>query len=523
MKKSISVTRAASIVGIFTLLSRIFGLIRDIVFAAFIDKFYTDVFFIAFTIPNVFRRLLAEGTLTISFIPVFTDYRKKGKQESLNFVTAAFTVTAILVAVFSLLGILLSPVLALLFAGGFEGYKFQLVINMTRIMFPYILFVSLMALSMGVLNTLGHFVMPAAAPVFLNLCLILSAVAGPFLGNYFGLNPIYILAWGVIAGGILQFIIQIPAMKSRGYPLKFNPDFKHPGIKKILRLMGPALFGLAIYQITVMLSRQLASFLGTGAVSYLYYSQRLIEFPMGVFAVAIATGSMPTLSRHASDKKLVEMKKVLRNSLELAQFVILPSMLGLSIIAIPIVAIFFQRGEFDYAMTRNTAYALIAFSFGLPAMATVRNVVNAFYALKDSKTPVFASAIALVVYLVFGLSLMWIWGHIGLALAITISAWSNAGVLLYKLRKKIGLLGLKKSLGVYVKILLSSFLTGISAYLITLYGNWENGGNNLRNILVLFVALGVAFAVYVGMTSILGLEHFTKIYKRLKARLSPKK
>ncbi|MBU1240540.1 murein biosynthesis integral membrane protein MurJ [Myxococcota bacterium] len=523
--KKISVTRAAGIVGFFTLLSRIFGLVRDVVFAAFIDKFYTDVFFIAFTIPNVLRRLLAEGALTISFIPVFTDYRKKSDKEAAAFVSAAFTATAVVVLLIALAGVLLAWPISMAFAWGYrdDPLKFGLVVDLTRIMFPYILFVSLMALAMGVLNTLGHFMWPAAAPILLNVALIASAVAAPKIGTWFGISPIYILAWGVLLGGVLQFLVQLPPMAKRGYSPRPLLDFKHPGVQRILKLMGPALFGLAIYQLTVMISRLLASFLGDGAVSYLYYSQRLIEFPMGVFAVAIATGAMPKMAAHVSSGEMTEMKETLRHSLELAQFVILPSMVGLIVIAEPVVAMFFQRGVFTHSMTVQTAHALMAFAAGLPAMAVARNVVPAFYALHDSKTPVRVSMISLIAYLAAGLTLMWPLKHVGLALAISISAWVNAIGLLFALRKKIGLLTLSRSFSNVTKMAISAAAMGGVAYGISLLGQWERGGKNLRNMLVLLGALSLSGLVYGASTLILGLPHSKRIAAILRGRLRGRK
>ncbi|MBU1220464.1 murein biosynthesis integral membrane protein MurJ [Myxococcota bacterium] len=521
MEKKISIVRAAGIVSIFTLLSRIFGLARDIIIATIFPKAATDAFFVAFTIPNVLRRLLAEGALTVSFIPVFSDYRKKSREESVDFVSAAFTVTAIVVAVVSIIGILVSPLLVWLFAAGYRSdpVKFSMTVDLTRIMFPYIFFVSLMALSMGVLNTLGHFVAPAAAPVFLNLTLIIIGVASPFIAKMLGIPAIHVLAWGVLLGGIFQFLVQLPPMVSRGHAPKFKPDFRHPGVKKILLLMGPSLFGLAVYQVTIILSRLLASFLESGANSYMYYSQRLIEFPMGVFAVAIATAAMPNLSSDASDGQIEKLKQTLRDTISLTFYVIIPSMIGLLTITIPIVAIFFQRGRFDYNMTIQTSKSLAAFALGLPAMALTRQLVPAFYALKDSKTPVKASFIALLAYIVCGLSLMWPLGHAGLALAITVSSWVNAVFLIFMLNKKIGSVGFKTISGDVLKMCLSAAVMGLAAWICSLPGNWKAGGNNKWNILILLFSLCVSGIVYFIATGAMGLSHSRRISATLKRKI----
>ncbi len=519
-EKPVSITRAAGIVGFFTLLSRITGLVRDQVMASLFPKSVTDAFYLAFTIPNVLRYLLAEGALTIAFIPVYTEYRKKDEEETTRFVQATFTVTATLVAGVTLLGILAAPFLVMIFAGGYasDADKFQMTVHLTRILFPYIFFVSLMALSMGVLNTMGHFVTPAMAPVFWNCISIAAGLAAPFLGHLVGLEPIYILTWGVLFGGVVQFAIQIPPMRKRGIRFRWRPEFRHPGVVRIARLMLPALFGLAVYQLNVLLSRAFASFMESGALSSLYYSQRLIEFPMGIFAVSIATASMPTLSRQAGNMEYEEMKTTLRQSLELTFFVILPSAVGLFVLAVPLMAMLFQRGHFDVEMTRITAATLMAFSFGVPSAGVVRNLVPAYYAMSDTRTPVMASTCSLLSYVFLGPFFGWRFGVVGLAMAISISSWVNASVLLFRFRRKVGVLGMTRLFPNLLRMLAASLIMGAAAWAVARFGYWEKGGNNLWNLLVFLAAMGTAMLVYAGSTMILGLSHSRRVWTLIHRR-----
>jgi len=525
-EKPVSISRAAGVVGFFTLLSRVTGLLRDVVMASIFPKGMTDAFTVAFTIPNVFRYLLAEGALSISFIPVYTEYRKKHAEEVERFVHATFTVTACVVAGVVTVGVLAAPALVTLFAGGFadDPGRFDNAVNLTRILFPYLLFVSLMALSMGVLNTLGHFVMPAAAPIFWNVISVAAGLGAPFLGSALGVEPIYILAWGVLFGGVVQFAVQVPPMRARGVRFRWNPQFRHPGVIKMARLMLPALFGLAVYQLNVLLSRLFASFLETGALSSLYYSQRLIEFPMGVFAVAIATASMPTLSAHASDGDLEKLKTTLRSSLELTFFVVLPSAVGLAVMAEPLVAMLFQRGEFGHDMTRITALTLMAFTLGVPSAGLVRNLVPAYYATSDSRTPVLASAGSLISYALLGPFFAWRFGVVGLAFAISLSSWINATVLVWRFRRKVGDLELGRMLPNVARMLAASALMGTAVWAACLPGHWARGGNDLWNLLVFGAALGAGVLVYAGAATAVGLPHVRRVFNavlRRRNRTSP--
>ncbi len=437
--------RAAGWVGLLTLASRVLGMVRDMVIAALFAKTTTDAFFVAFTIPNVLRRLLAEGSLTVAFIPVFTETRQRqGEPAARELLNATWTLLSGLLLVVSVLGVLAAPWLVHLFAAGFadEPARFELAVRLTRVMFPYIFFVSLMALSMGVLNTLDHFTTPALAPVLLNVMMIgtTAALWHPLLRA--GYNPIYGLALGVMAGGLAQLCLQLPGLARRGYFPRPRLALRHPGMKRVLMTMAPAVFGLALYQVNVIGARLLASFLDPGAVTYLYYSQRLMELPMGIFAVAVATAAMPALSRYAAAGDLVRLKGVFADSARLNLFIILPATVGLIIVGEPLVGVIFERGRFTADMTGETYRALVGFAVGLPAAAGIRLTVPVYYALGDSRTPVKVAAASLLVFVGTGLVLMAPWGHLGLALAISAASTVNFGLLLILLRRRLGRLGL---------------------------------------------------------------------------------
>jgi len=287
--ENVRVAKAAWVVGAATFLSRIFGFLRDVVVAGFFGAgLATDAFFVAFRIPNLLRRLFAEGSLTIAFIPVFTEYlKKKSREDAVELACIAFTLLSIILVLVSFLGILFAPWIVKIIAWGFTKNpdQYGLTVFLTRLMFPYIFFISLVALCMGILNSLRHFAAPALAPVVLNICMI----AAVFLFRGFFDEPIIALAVGVIIGGVLQLVMQFPFLARVGMKLKANFHFNHPGIRKIGILMLPAIFGAAVYQINIFVSTLLASFLAVGSVSYLYYADRLVQLPLGVFAIAIGT------------------------------------------------------------------------------------------------------------------------------------------------------------------------------------------------------------------------------------------
>ncbi|MEW6334990.1 MAG: murein biosynthesis integral membrane protein MurJ [Thermodesulfobacteriota bacterium] len=432
------VVRAAGTVGIATLISRVFGFIRDMVVAAFFGAgLTTDAFFVAFRIPNLLRRLLAEGSLTVSFVPVFTEYlRNKTREEAQELANITFTALSIILVAVSLLGVAFSPLIVKAMAPGFTraSDQYELAVFLTRIMFPYILLISLVALCMGILNSLRHFAAPALSPVILNLSMILAALT---LRDLFR-EPVVALAVGVMAGGILQLAMQWPFLVKMGVRLRPSFRFRHPGLKRIGYLMAPAAFGAAIYQINVFIGTILASLLPPGSVSYLYYADRLVELPLGVFAIAVGTASLPSFSEQVALGKTEELKRTTAFSLRMILFVTIPATVAMIALRTPIISVLFQRGAFDIEATAHTAQALLFYTVGLWAFSTVRIIVAVFYALQDSRTPMKAAILALVVNTVFSVALMFPLKHAGIALATSIASAVNVGMLWVILKRRMG-------------------------------------------------------------------------------------
>lgn len=428
--------RAAGVLGGATLLSRIMGLLREVVIAyLFGAGMATDAFFVAFRIPNLFRRFLAEGSLTVALIPVFSEYQaSRGEEEARKMVHSLFSVALVFLLLFVLIGILGSPWLIRIFAPGFisDPVKFDLTVFLNRVMFGYLFFVSLMALAMGVLNSLDHFASPALSPVLLNL----SMIGIPLLFYTLFDPPILSLAIAVLIGGLLQLSIQIPPLEKRGYGFRWRWDVKHPAVQKVFRLMGPSIFGTAVYQLNILITTFLASWLEEGSVSYLWYSGRLFEMVQGIFVISLATAALPTFSRKAVDKDHRGMSEALLFSLKMVLWVTIPSTVGLILLSHPIVTVLFERGLFTSAMSEKTASALFAYALGLAPLGAVRMMVQVFYAYQDMKTPVRIAFYTLLVN--FGLALLFMkpLQHTGLALATSLSVVFQALLLTHALFKK---------------------------------------------------------------------------------------
>ena len=514
-------TRAAGVVGSFTLLSRVAGLVRDMVVGyLFGSQGAADAFFVAFRIPNLLRRLTAEGALTVAFVPVFTSYlAQEGKQQAAQVARIVFTFVALFLGVVTFLGIILADPITRLFAPGFlaDQEKFALTVFLTRLMFPYIFFVSLVALAMGVLNTLRHFMAPALSPVLFNLCIVACAlVLSPVLDQ-----PVASLAYGVLAGGIAQLILQVPYLSRLGISPGFNLNFRHPALGRLLFLMGPAVFGAAVYQINVLVSTMLASLLPHGSVSYLYYADRLLEFPIGVFAIALGTAALPSFAALVATKNMDELRATLAYALRLINFISLPATFGLVAIAVPVFAVFFQRGAFNAETTLKTAQALICYAVGLWGISGTKLVAPVFYAMEDTKTPVWIALWSFVLNFFVSLMLMGdvsagndspsritafivdlsrhlsvlSLGHAGLALATSISSTFNFLTLLFLLHRRIKGLPLSQILASFGRNLLSSILMGLLLVWIAEQIDWIGSGRNiflLGTVLIVLILLGIA-------------------------------
>jgi len=490
------VVRAAGIVGAATMVSRVFGLVRDMVIAAFFGaSWMTDAFWVAFRIPNMLRRLLGEGSLTVSFVPVFTEYlEKKTKEQALELAYNAVTLLSIILAVISVLGIILSPLIVGLIAPGFisEPKQFALAVFLNRLMFPYIFFIALVALCMGILNSFRHFTAPALSPVLLNVAMIGAAF---FLRPFFA-EPITSLAIGVLIGGVLQLAMQWPFLLKFGVRLKFRLNLKHPGIKQIGLLMMPAILGAGVSTINVFVGTILASLLPGGSVTYLFYADRIMELPLGIFAIAIGTATLPSFSKHVAAGNMDELKSGISFSLRLMLFLTVPAMAALMALNLPIISVLFQRGAFDVPSAVYTGQALFCYALGLWAFSVLRVFVSSFYSLQDSKWPMKAAVIALIVNVIASLILMYPLKHNGIALASSIAATANVLVLTSVLKRKIGKFLDRAFYHSVFKIILSSvlmlFAIGVIEYVIP----WNTHAGFKARLLYLSVAVTAGAATF---------------------------
>ena len=463
------VTRAAGVVGVATLLSRIFGYVRDMVFASFFGAGMTaDAFIAAFRIPNLLRRLFGEGSLSIAFVPVFTEtLLKGGREDGLRLAVSALKLLLVCLSVISIIGVVAAPSIIQAVAPGFSDLpeKMGLTVTLTRVMFPYVAFIGLVALCMGILNVLGHFAAPAIAPVLLNLAMIGAVFA---VSRFSDSETVQVmgLAGGVLLGGVLQLALQLPYLVKHGVRFWVRSGLWHPAMKKVGILMLPTIFGAAVYQINILVGTLLASLLPEGSVSYLYYADRLVQFPLGIFAQAAATAVLPSLSRQAANGDQAGMGDTFGHAMSLVLFITIPAMVGLIALREPIVALLFQRGAFDAQTTRLTSDALLYYALGLWAFAAVRIVVSTFYAMQDTRTPVKTATISIAVNILFGMALMGPMKHCGLALATSLASVVNLVLLVVVLRTKLGVIRWRLIFSSCLKTLVASGLMALGVVVI---------------------------------------------------------
>ncbi len=462
--------KSTAVVAAMTFLSRILGLVRDITLAFFFGADgSTDAFFVAFKIPNFMRRLFAEGAFSQAFVPVFSEYREKRSFDELkdliNHVAGSLGGFLLLL---SITGSLAAPLLVYLFAPGFtDEDRFNITADMLAITFPYIFFIALTAFAGGILNSFNKFAVPAFTPVLLNLCLIAAAFWG---ADYFA-QPIMALAWGVALAGFLQLLFQLPFLSR----LKLLPiprlKLAHAGVKKIQKLMLPAIIGSSVAQINLLLDTIIASFLVAGSVSWLYYSDRLVEFPLGVFGIALATVILPSLSRQHANSSPEQFNQTLDWALKLVTLIALPAALGLFLLASPLLATLFGYGEFSLHDTQMSALSLMAYAAGLPAFIYIKVLAPGFYARQDTKTPMRIGIRAMIanmfLNLLFVVPLVMLefeGPHLGLALATSCSAYINAFLLYSGLKQQ----GIYQHLNGWGRLLLQTLLASIlmAAFLI---------------------------------------------------------
>ncbi|HEU0290570.1 MAG TPA: murein biosynthesis integral membrane protein MurJ [Burkholderiales bacterium] len=428
--------KAVATVSSMTLISRILGFVRDLVIArVFGAGLATDAFFVAFKLPNLLRRLFAEGAFTQAFVPILAEYKtRRGEQETRLLVDRVAATLAAALFIVTLVGVLAAPLIIYATAPGFAATpgKFDLTVDLLRITFPYIFFISLTALAGGILNTYSRFSVPAVTPALLNLSFIGFALWG---APHFD-PPVTALAWAVLAGGVAQLVFQVPFLARLGLLPRFRLDFKDEGVRRVLRQMGPAVFGVSIGQVSLVINVIFASFLVTGSVSWLYYADRLMEFPIGLLGVALGTILLPSLSRYHADSSSRQYSELLDWGLRLTLLLALPAAVALALLAVPLVTTLFHYGAFGVEDVFATRRAVIAYSVGLVGLVMVKVLAPGFYARQDIKTPVRIALVTLAVTQLLNFILIWPLAHAGLALAIGLGACLNAALLLRGLRRR---------------------------------------------------------------------------------------
>ena len=427
--------KSASIVSIMTFLSRILGFLRDIIIARlFGASMAADLFFVAFKIPNFLRRLFAEGAFSQAFVPVLVEYRNDKEKSVADLISATSGTLAVILFIITAIGVMIAPFIMMLFAPGFidQPEKMALASELLRITFPYLFFISLTALAGAILNSFGQFAVPAFTPVLLNLSLIIAAV---YLAPLYE-QPVFALAWGVFIAGLAQLLFQLPflARIKQLHRPRYAPN--NVGVKQVTTLMIPALFGVSVSQINLLLDTILASFLETGSISWLYYSDRLVEFPLAIFGIALATVILPSLSQQQGTANHHQVSATLDWAIKWTWLLATPAAIGLVFLAEPLLVTLFQYGAFQYHDAQQASYSLIAYAFGLLPFIFIKVLATAYYARQDTKTPVKYGIIAMVVNMVLNIILMMQFAHIGLAMATSLSAVVNALLLYIGLRKR---------------------------------------------------------------------------------------
>lgn len=428
--------RTLATVSSMTLLSRILGFVRDFVIArSFGAGLMTDAFFVAFRLPNLLRRLFAEGAFSQAFVPILAEYRnRRSESETKTLVDRVASMLFLILVGVSALGMALAPLLIAVTAPGFsaDAEKFQLTVELTRITFPYILFMSLVALAAGVLNTWSRFALPAFTPVLLNLSFIgMALFAAPWFDP-----PVLALAWAVFLGGALQLAIQIPALAKLDMLPRFDPVWRDEGVQRVLKLMAPAVLGVSVAQISLLINTVFASFLESGSVSWLYYADRLMEFPAGLLGAALGTILLPSLAKTHAGGQTEDFSALLDWGLRLTLMLTLPASLALAMLAVPLLSTLFQYGAFTAIDVLRTQEALVAYSIGLTGLILVKVLAPGFYARQDIRTPVKIALLTLVLTQMMNFAFIGWLKHAGLALSIGLASCFNAGMLWRGLRRR---------------------------------------------------------------------------------------
>lgn len=505
-----------------TFITRVLGFVRDMVIARYLGATrFSDAFFVAFRIPNLLREVFAEGSMSSSLIPVISEYRtNKGEQETVKLVRVVFVFITLFVGGLCIAGIIFAPFIVKVIAPGFESdpNKFKITVTLTRVMFPFLLFVSMSALLMGVLNARKVFFIPASASAWFNISIIAAIL---FLNQFFG-EPVLVAAIGVTLGGITQFLWQLPVFLKKGYSLRPSFNLRHPGVKKMGMLLLPATFGMAVSQINIFISTLLASYLPVGSIAYLYYSMRLIQFPIGIFGVALSMAVLPALSDHAAKNDIESIKNDLSFSLKLLFAITVPSMVGLFILSEPIINVLYQRGKFDYIAAYNTNIALMYYSCGIWAIVGARMLTSTFYSMQDTKTPVKLSTITIVINIFLSVMLIKPLSYGGLALANTLSATINFFLLLFFMTKRFkgkdAHLDLKGIMVSFLKTFSASIIMGAAGLVLIKRVSWIEGSGHLFKAGYLLTIIILCSMIYFGTAYLFKSQEVKYIIKMIRKR-----
>jgi putative peptidoglycan lipid II flippase len=455
--------KSAGLISLATTLSRVLGLVREQLIAHLFSRTATDAFYVAFRIPNLLRDLFAEGAMSSAFVPTFTDYlHKRSREDAWQMASTVTNLLLVLLSLITLFGIVCSSWLVDKFAQHYRLVpgKFEMTVLMTQIMFPFLPMVALAAIAMGILNSHGRFFIPALAPALFNVGSIAFAlILNVWLPRYH-VDPILGMAIGTLFGGLLQLLVQVPLLLGRGLNYYFSFDFRHPGVQKILLLMGPGTLGLASNQINIFVNTWLATSQEEGAVSWLNYAFRLMHFPIGIFGVAIATAALPVFSTHVSKAEPEELRKAISSSLRMVFLLNVPAAVGLMFLSTPIISLIYEHGRFGTKDTQATAAALVFYSIGLFAYSAVKLLVPVFYALGHSRVPVIVSAAAVASNIGLNLVLVGPMGYRGLALGTSLTSVFNFFLLFHWLQKYAGSLQPMRIFGSFLKISVASLIMG---------------------------------------------------------------
>jgi len=516
-----NIARAASLMFSGTLISRILGLVRDQTIAfIFGATWLTDAYYVAHKIPNMLREIFAEGSMSAAVIPVLTDYEKQDPEEGRKLVRALLGFSLVVVGLVCLAGAIFTPEIVSVIGFGFKSagrdFAFDTTVELARMMMPFLLFVSIASIVMAALNTKRIFFVPSLATAMYNLTFILIVV---LLASRLE-RPILATAIGVSIGGLMQIIFQVPKFLRQGFSILPSFRFSHPGLRRIMLLVLPVMAGTAVAQVNIVIGAMLATKLPFGSVTYLYYSMRLIQLPVGMIGVAMGMAILPSLSSHAHAGDLKSLKEDFAFSLRLLFFIGLPAMAGLIALRVPIVSALFQHGDWGPKATMGTADALLFYSLGLWAVMGVKVLSSTFYSLSDTRTPVKAAIAALTANVVLSLALMGPMLHKGLALAQAISAIVNFSLLTYFLKDKLKHIGGRSIADSFLKAAASSAVMGGAIGVAATFTDWTAPGGTISKLIVLFLLIGLGAGLYAGTSALMRSDELGFMVKLFKDKLS---